>query len=210
MTSNNPVHMKTKLVIFDFDGVLVNTMSFWFGVHKEANPHFTWKQLEEMSHGNFLLGFNNAVKNGHIPPSNWEERYKKELIQHTSFIGGVVSILSEKYILAIVSSSSEIAIKDFLLKENLEHFFEYVLGWETDKSKAIKLYTILKKYSVDSSDAVFITDTLGDVLEAHEVGIRTIGETWGLHDRETLERGKPEIIIDDPSELEETVRKLLH
>jgi phosphoglycolate phosphatase-like HAD superfamily hydrolase len=57
---------------------------------------------------------------------------------------------------------------------------------------------------------VFVTDTLGDVMEAHQAGVKSIGVLWGLHDRTTLERGKPEVIIDDPSQLEETVERVLN
>lgn len=50
-------------------------------------------------------------------------------------------------------------------------------------------------------DAVFITDTLGDIREARECDIDSIAVTWGFHERKTLEKGNPIVIVSDPREL---------
>jgi beta-phosphoglucomutase-like phosphatase (HAD superfamily) len=52
-----------KLVMFDFDGVLVNTAEFWFSLHKASNGHLTWERFEEMSHGNFIENQRKETKN---------------------------------------------------------------------------------------------------------------------------------------------------
>lgn len=76
-------------------------------------------------------------------------------------------------------------------------------------SKIIKINSILKKYNIEPNDTVFITDTLGDIKEAKECGVKSIAVTWGLHDRETLEKGNPVAIIDDPRELLRVIEKVL-
>ena len=48
---------KKKLVVFDFDGVLVNSLDLWFEVNQRANPHLTKEQYSEMSHGNYFESF---------------------------------------------------------------------------------------------------------------------------------------------------------
>lgn len=114
------------------------------------------------------------------------------------------------YRLVVVTSGSEKNVKAYLERENVIDCFDDILGFDTHKSKVEKFKLLLQKYSLEPYNIVFITDTLGDIIEAHEVGIRSIGETCGLHGRETLERGNPEIIIDDPDVLEETIERVLN
>ena len=50
---------------------------------------------------------------------------------------------------------------------------------------------------------------MGDIIEAEKCGVRSIGVTWGLHGRETLEKGNPVTIIDDPRDLENAINNVL-
>src|SRR3989344_9384343 len=178
----------TKLVIFDFDGVLVNSTLFWFGLNKEVNENLTWGKYQSFSHGNFWKILNNEVKSGsHVLPENYSEKYAKELLDnHQISTKDTILNLNKRFRLAIVSSSSDSAIKGLLKKENLLDSFSEVFGSDRHESKAEKINDLLVEYSVLSTDAVFITDSLGDILEANEAGVKSLGVTWGLHDRETL------------------------
>ena len=205
--------MNKKLVIFDFDGVLVNTCDFWYRLHKEFNHDLTWERFESMSHGNFRDIYKEVLANGdYVDPPQGEEKYAEMLQTIASIediLHDVVLGLKSLHELMIVSSGSEVTIRRFLEKENLDGCFSEILGFETHTSKKIKITSILEKYKIEKNNVVFITDTLGDVLEANECKISTIGVTWGLHKRETLEKGNVRAIIDDPTQLFETVEKIL-
>ncbi len=54
-----------------------------------------------------------------------------------------------------------------------------------------------------------ITDTLGDLKEANQTGIKTIAVTWGVHQREKLKAGSPTVIIEEPTDLVNTCNMLL-
>ncbi len=202
-----------KLVIFDFDGVLVNTCEFWFKLHKDANDHLTWERFEEMSHGNFLDTIKEVLDGGtYNRPHRAEEKYADAL--HTIFsvddiLHDVILSLQNDYTLAIISSASEKLIETFIAKENLTHVFSDILGYETHASKIIKINSLLQKYALAPTEAVIITDTLGDIREANESKVSSIGVTWGLHQRETLEKGNPAKIIDNPGVLVATVKEIL-
>ena len=83
------------------------------------------------------------------------------------------------------------------------------MGNDVHASKTVKNKMLLEKYALSPADAVFITDTLGDIREATECGIPAIGVLWGWHDRETLERGSPAAIVEDPAMLYEAIKKVL-
>ncbi len=201
-----------KLVIFDFDGVLVNTLEFSYVIHKEKNPDLTWKKFQDFSNGNFIDAIKSAEsEGGHVIPSNFQEKYQeqmKEINIHKTLHEAILA-LSEEYIISIVSSTHSYLIDGFLKKENLRDYFSDILGTDVSKSKIIKINSLLEKYNISPNNAVFITDSLGDILEANNCGVRSIGVTWGIHGRENLEKGKPIAILDNPENLLSTIDNVL-
>lgn len=200
--------MQKKLVIFDFDGVLVESLDLWFRVTQTVSPGLNREEYVAMSHGNYIDAF--VAKNFSYTEESLEE-YKNNLLTIAMPLPVHVFIKNhhETYQFAIVSSGRELTIDAFLTKENVREYFTDILGYETHKNKTVKLLDLLSKYGSEAKDAVFVTDTLGDILEANEAGIKSIGVLWGLHDRETLAQGNPEFIIENPTELEKTIEKVL-
>jgi len=127
----------------------------------------------------------------------------------TDVLRDLIKFLSQKYILVIVSSSYSESINLFLKKENIKDYFSDVLGADIHRDKRIKIKSILDKYNIKSENAVFITDSLGDILEVNECKVNSIGVTWGIHDREILKKGNPAMIIDDPRDLLEAIQNVL-
>ncbi len=193
-----------KLIIFDFDGVLVNTLQFSFFIHKELNKDLTWEKFQDFSNGNFHDGILKEVEKGdYIIPSNWGDYYDENVIKLTisDVLNNTIKILSEDNILTIVSSSRGVSISKFLVKEGLKDYFMDILGSDAHRSKVFKINLILNKYNINPDDTLFITDSLGDILEANETKIKSIGVTWGIHSKKTLEKGDPIAVIDDPRDL---------
>lgn len=200
--------MSKKLVIFDFDGVIVESLDLWFRITQINNPGLTKEEYYSMSYGNYIEAFE-SKKLIYTEEGLEEYRSKLLLIDSPKEIVSFIENNSNKFLYAIVSSGNEITIKRFLEKEKLANYFIDILGNQTHKNKNTKISNLLEKYSLENKNAVFITDTLGDILEANETGIKSVGVLWGLHDRETLEKGNPEIIIGNPGELEETINSIL-
>ncbi len=202
-----------KLVIFDFDGVLVNTVEFTYSLNKKSNPDMSFEEYSRMAHGNFYKSFEseNPTHPSFVQHPTFHDEYREGIREYDTplVLKQAVEKLSKECILAVVSSGFENPISHYLEKDNLHTFFSDVLGTETHKSKSWKIKHLLDKYSINEKDVVFITDTLGDVLEAHEAGVKSIAVTWGLHTEETLKKGKPASIISDPIELVGTIEKML-
>jgi phosphoglycolate phosphatase len=84
-----------------------------------------------------------------------------------------------------------------------------VLGYDFHTSKVVKINYLLDKYKISPENSVFITDTLGDVREANECNVKSIGVTWGLHKEDTLKMGNPEKIIENPIDLFDAIEEIL-
>ena len=191
-----------KLVIFDFDGVLVDTLGVCLSINQEYNDNLSLEEFKNCFNGNL---FKAERENGRTFKTHLDFGKKYDLKSRNIIIPEILKLtveeLSKNYILTIVSSSFSESIKKILERENILDCFSDVLGVDVDKDKVVKNNLILKKYNTSPNNAVFITDTLGDVLEARECEIRAIAVTWGFQERKILEKGNPVSIIDDPRDL---------
>ena len=196
--------------MFDFDGTLVNTIDLAFYIQKQHNPEITKEFFHSFNNGNFLVNYFKAVEDGTIKDiPDWDEHYVKGLLELNSHdvIQKLVLDLAPQYILTVVSSSTSSFIEKFLEKENIRQCFSDILGSDVDYSKVKKINNLLRDYSINPTDAVYITDTIGDIKEANECNVRSIGVTWGAHDRDTLEKAAPYAVVDDVFGLEETIAR---
>ena len=66
---------------------------------------------------------------------------------------------------------------------------------------------MLSKYSTEPTEAIFITDTLGDIEEGKKCGVKSIAVTWGYHPIETLKKGEPYKIISEQHELIDAIKE---
>ncbi len=201
-----------KLVIFDFDGVLIDTLLMCYELNKANNPDHSWQDFKEMSHGNFYTALRSGIKNKKFSPHpDFHTLYGEKIcdINIPPILKELVIKLAKDNSLSIVTSGYTLAITDHLKREGIDKYFDEILGFDFHVSKVVKLNKLLNDHSISSNDCVFITDTLGDILEANECKIKSIAVTWGLHEKETLEKGNPALIIDNPIDLESAINSVL-
>ncbi len=67
---------------------------------------------------------------------------------------------------------------------------------------------MLEKYKTIPENAVFITDTVGDVLEARKCGVKAIAVTWGFHGEATLQKAKPAKIVSTSEDLLKSIKDI--
>lgn len=203
--------MHLPLVLFDYDGVLINTFLEALETNADIGVSVTADEYRGWFAGNIFESIKNVPKTRDADMAN---RYVKAYHKRTHTMGVhpsmayLVRELSKKYLLCIVSSGSERTIKTQLMNSHILDCFVDVLGYETDTSKVRKIKSALEMYHVGREKSVFVTDTLGDIKEAHQVGIHTIAVTWGFHAEDVLREGKPESIVQTPAELQEKIESL--
>lgn len=194
---------KNKVVIFDFDGVVVDSLMAAYGTWKEAGATISVDEYTD--------SFNGNINHAKAPaPIDFFEAYQHKIEGLKTFpgIGDVIRQLENTYHLVIVSSTISELITQVLGNNNLDGHFEEVLGNDVSPSKVEKFKMVFEKYGVTASDCVIITDTLGDMKEAAEVSMPSIGVTWGFQKPEVLSKGNPVALVDEPSQIEAEVIKV--
>ena len=196
---------KSKVVIFDFDGVISDSGRAAFEIFNEADSTFTWDKFIARFEGNVHLS---------EPPLNRKEFYKRfsPIAPHLEPFSGIkeaIVSLASRYVLTINSSGAGPRMEEFLRINDMTSYFSLVLGKEVSTSKVEKIEPTLQAHAAEASDCVMITDTLGDLREAHEAGVQTVAVTWGFHDEVTLQKGNPSLIATKPGQLSKLVDDLL-
>jgi phosphoglycolate phosphatase-like HAD superfamily hydrolase len=193
---------KIKALISDFDGVVSDSMDFHYqAIQKFSGISLSYEDFAGMHDGNFfahtLPKFRNVDWEGYKSFVFSEQQNLVIQEECRDFFEIVASRLS----VFIVTSGGERNVSAFLENNCVRGLFQEILGLETSLRKVEKFRSILSRHGFALDEVVFVTDTLGDILEAAEVGIRTIAVDFGFHDRQRLERGNPYRIVSSFEEI---------
>lgn len=196
-----------KAIIFDFDGVLIDTYDISFDIMKTIDKGITEQNFKDHFNGNAYKEERIKFKQKDIPIF-FKKQKEKFTSKHLFSIKKVLKKLSDNFQLFIVSSTIDENIKYFLKIGNYDKFFQKILGATTHKLKVEKFKMIFSQFNLKPEECLFITDTVGDIIEARKVNIKTIGVTWGYHEKELLLKQKPFAVVDNAEELLEIIDNL--
>lgn len=196
-----------KEIIFDFDGVLIDSFDLIRSIWDEQGKGVSIDLFKDHHNGNIFE--EPVVSFTEEEAQEFFEKFHEQMeSKHLFPITSQLEVLNEKYNLHIISSNSEKVIIKFLSATGLEKYFNEICGMETEKSKVKKFNMIFDKLKIEPGECVFITDTLGDLLESQKAGIRTIAVSWGFHGKERLKKGNPNLLIHGFDDLCGAVEKI--
>lgn len=205
------------LVIFDYDGVLADTLDDLIHFGQEACNQLGVKHVvtkDDLSNLE-VMSFATYGRACEVPEPLIDEFVKisldlfaKKASPPAIFNGAseVIQHFSSKHKIAIVTTNSSQNVHAFLTQHGLDNFFDAVYGVDTPGSKAHKIALARERF-VRNGEAIFmIGDALSDVRAAKEAGVTSIAVTWGHQSLETLQRGEPDFVVNNPRELIELIR----
>ncbi|MBI5531004.1 MAG: HAD family hydrolase [Candidatus Doudnabacteria bacterium] len=208
-----------KIIIFDMDGVLFDTIPFARKVFLETHPGVTEEMYNEIHSGNF---HQEAAKYLSLHISESEEEKNKRHAEYaekksqSKLFEGIKDLLTELrnlgYILVLNTNAYERNALPLLKNSQIENLFGFIASAETSKDKVEKFKIIADKYKVSNKEMLFITDALGDIIDADKAGVPAVAVTWGVHREDILNREKHfnlKNIVNTVSDLKQVILKLL-
>lgn len=209
-----------KLVIFDLDGTLLDTMDDIAGACNYALSSCGCPERDKKEY-NLLVGrgIGNMLK-GALPEDKRTEDMVREM--HSHFIPYYNEHICDKtrpyegicnMLYTLESAGIRIAVAsnkyqegtDLLVRKQLAgHEFSKVLGQTADrpiKPDPEILHEIVRSNGVRIEETIYCGDSDVDMQTGINAGVRTIGVTWGFRTRCELESYSPWMMADYPEEI---------
>lgn len=210
--------MNNKVVIFDFDGTIADTFSIVVEIVNSLSEEYGFQKLgiEEVAAlrqrraQDLLKVFSMPLWK--IPSFIFKvkELLGKQIRTVEPFDGMVPALEQLKnrgYRLGIVSSNNMDTVDSFLEKNHIT-VFDFVYCEKDLFGKARVLKNLLKQYAMEREDVVYVGDETRDIEAAHGARLRVVSVGWGFNTIRALETLKPDVLIDRPNELVDSVNKL--
>ncbi len=203
-----------KLIIFDYDGVIVDSFNDNFEIYKkiflELDTKIKPKNLDEFKkvYGASYKEMHKTVGIKEEDFDKVDEIYERELknVQPKPFskMKEVLAELSKKYKLVVVSANYSEHIKKTLNAFGLLSFFDAIIG-NTGldlPSKDVLFLNVLEQFNIRPHETISIGDREIDFILSKRAGINNvILAGYGWDGVEKLKRQNPEIIVDNPEEI---------
>ena len=209
--------MKNKLIIFDLDGTLIDTLS---DIEHIFNYVLIKNGLEKKSKNFYKKNIGNGLENllRKCIPDNFmgdfdllsksvRDRYKSQLNTKTEIYDGIILVLdylkNNQVNMAVISNK----LHSLAVKSVNTYFNSYemkVIGAEGGfprKPSPDSTFHILQHFNCSSSDALFIGDSIVDIKTAQNANISSVGVLWGNGIEEDFKRQKSDFILEKPQDL---------
>jgi len=213
-----------RAILFDLDGTLVDTRAASWQLFAETNRAFalgidSQEAFFKAFEGNFFDSLARLVPD---PKRAADAKAHFMALLRTRYnpavIPGMVDVvraLAPQCTLAVLSTNGIEAIRRVLVGAGIATCFSHVFSGDVEPRKASSMRRFLadQRYAthrqcspayqdgvdagqLQAQEVVLVTDTVGDVAEAREAGVRAIGVTWGMHtEKQLLDAGAERVAL---------------
>ena len=204
------------LVMFDLDGTLADTGQDLADAVNHTRSHFNLEPLPSaLVYTHVGRGVEHLLRHS-LPEDSrdrFEEvmrvflvRYENHLLDTTVLYPGVQEVLDyfRGKRRVVVSNKMHRLTVAVLRGLGVEQHFDAILGGDSAAEKKphpALIHDALNRFGVLPAQAVIVGDGDTDVEAGKRAGVVTCGVTYGLGSKEGLIAAKPDILIDDLSEL---------
>lgn len=209
-----------KLIIFDLDGTLLNTIADLATATNQALQHYGYPTHEVDAYRFFVGNGINKLFERALPESERTEEnilkirsqfvpyydiHNADLSRPYPGIAELLEALQQKGIrIAVASNKYQAAARKLIAYYFPTIRFAEVLGQRegvpTKPDPAI-VNDILAQTGVKREEVLYVGDSNVDMQTAHNAGVTAVGVSWGFRPRTELEALHPAHIIDKAEEL---------
>ncbi|MEJ5145180.1 HAD family hydrolase [Sphingobacterium sp. MYb388] len=209
-----------KLIIFDLDGTLLDTLQ-----DLGDSCNLTLEQFGYPTHP--LESYKKFVGNGvrmlieRALPTDarkedtitrllvaFKECYEEKTESYTQPYSGIIQLLqdlkSSGNLISVASNKYHEAVLPLIAKYFSEISFDLILGHREGhpaKPDPDIIFDTLNILNVKPDDCFYVGDSSVDMDTANNAGVQAIGVSWGFREVEELKRHGATFIIDEPKQL---------
>jgi phosphoglycolate phosphatase len=211
--------MSVKVIIFDFDGTLADTLDAIVNITNRLAKAYGYKATEPEELALIRnMSSREIVKKSKISVFKLPfllRRIKLELqndIKHIKPILGIqeslIRLKNEGILLGIITSNSEDNVKAFLEKNDMEDLFSFIYSERTLFSKDKALNKFIKRNNLIPEQVIYVGDETRDIEASKRIDVKVVAVSWGFNSQEALAKHNPDFLISKPSELVDLIGSL--
>ncbi|MBQ4514928.1 MAG: HAD family hydrolase [Anaerolineaceae bacterium] len=212
-----------KLIVFDIDGTLAETDDYYVekgvSICRKVLPFVSPERMgkivrpvimagETGLHGFYrlldMVGLDTIISKVHSKFSVGNEYKYKEV----KGMRKTIQLLSEHYILGIITSGGRGSTEAFLKKYDLEKYIKYVVSSEDCtyiKPHPAPMIKIMEEAGVEPENSMLVGDTVFDIICAKRAGAIAAAVKSGFDTERFLKSQKADLYLDSVNDL----RKIL-
>ena len=209
--------MKYKLVIFDLDGTILDTVhqlavSFNEALKKSGfepqNPELIKSRIGNGAMKLVLRsieGLENADPD--VIRRDYREYYNAHCIENTEEFAGITDLLKtlkdNGVMTAVVTNKSDAPARK-LCETKFPGLIDVVKGHREGlphKPDPVLVNEVLDEFGISAEESVMAGDSEVDIATANNAGMECISVTWGYKDRNYLIANGASVLVDDPMEI---------
>ena len=213
--------MNKKLVLFDYDGTIVDSAKM---IVKGAIEAFRMCGLPDPDPNKVRENIGKPLANAlevykpegyEVKPEMISNAYRKWYavqgrlgLQDEPLFPGMFKLIHDlktknEFLIGIATNKSRIALNNGLKKHNLNNIFDITLTMDEAKAKPDPDMAIqaMSKLNIKKKSTIIVGDTINDIGLGVNAGINSIGVAWGYNSIEMLRNEGANFIIKDSEEL---------
>ncbi|HEY9802604.1 MAG TPA: HAD-IA family hydrolase [Leptolyngbyaceae cyanobacterium] len=209
--------MTQKVIIFDFDGTIADTVDALVGIANRLAAKFGYAQItpEQLT---LLRSFSSReiIKYSGVSLIKIPflvKKVKSELknkIPELKPIPGIkealIQLQQHDYKLGIITSNSRDNVTAFLGINELDNLFDFIYSGVTIFGKTTIINNVMRQKQFNPDAVIYVGDETRDIEASKKANIKVIAVTWGFNSPEILAKQNPDFLINHPTELLEVIK----
>ena len=203
--------MPFSLIIFDYDGVLIDSMADVISVggdfcrsisHDRGPTKETIGALDIMTYYELARSVGLSRRQAERFSSHVFDRFQA-ISPTMAFFSGIESLLQRiaSKNIAIVSGNAKKVISAKLAAHGLAEKITCIFGALEPGDKTEKILKVCSHFGVDVGLSCMIGDSVSDIRYAKRAGVQSIAATWGWQSQDKLVKEQPDFIVNSVREL---------
>lgn len=204
--------MQRKIVIFDFDGTIADTLTVFLSIYNDLAPRYSCTPVASKDVP-ILRGMRPQDKMREYGITFWKMPFLVHAVRNefrkrapaAAIHNGISEVLRDLkdngHVLGVLTSNSKDSVQTFLNQQALGDIFEFIVAHKNMFGKHKALKSIMKERGFSATDVAYVGDETRDMEAARRAGVKGVAVTWGFQNREAFARVLPDVVVDTPTEL---------